>query len=246
MYYLQSRYYDPSIGRFINADEFVSTGQGLLGFNMFTYCLNNPVNRVDHDGRRSTNNCPWRGTSGSWLPPGFPQPGRGAQSSGSSGSGLAAGRGPTREAAAYYQRQRNQQVLAAGQGPIRDIMDTTVSYVQKDFLARGLAGLLTLRRYGYASNPFLESAVASRTFYRRAIPIIGMTITFFYHIDQGESFINAVMWTGFDTALATGGSMILGRFLGFPGKIIGGALGIWFADTIRANPYICRHNARMW
>lgn len=46
-YYLQSRYYDPAIGRFINADTFTSTGQGFLGYNMFSYCNNNPVNNVD-------------------------------------------------------------------------------------------------------------------------------------------------------------------------------------------------------
>ncbi|MBR5292486.1 MAG: wall-associated protein, partial [Clostridia bacterium] len=40
---MQSRYYDPSIGRFINADSFASTGQGFLGYNMFAYCNNNPV-----------------------------------------------------------------------------------------------------------------------------------------------------------------------------------------------------------
>ncbi len=49
-YYLQSRYYNPEIGRFLNADAFVSTGQGLLGNNMFAYCLNNPVNTLDIDG----------------------------------------------------------------------------------------------------------------------------------------------------------------------------------------------------
>ena len=49
-YYLQSRYYDPEVGRFINADEYISTGQGILGHNMFAYCLNNPVNRVDPTG----------------------------------------------------------------------------------------------------------------------------------------------------------------------------------------------------
>jgi len=43
LYYLQSRYYDPEISRFINADNFISTGQGLLGNNMFAYCRNNPV-----------------------------------------------------------------------------------------------------------------------------------------------------------------------------------------------------------
>ena len=50
LYYLQSRYYDPAVGRFINADGLVSTGQGFTGNNMFAYCLNNPVNFVDRNG----------------------------------------------------------------------------------------------------------------------------------------------------------------------------------------------------
>ena len=50
LYYLQSRYYDPKVGRFINADAFVSTGQGLIGNNMFAYCGNNPVYRSDDTG----------------------------------------------------------------------------------------------------------------------------------------------------------------------------------------------------
>ena len=37
-------------GRFINADALVSTGQGLLGNNMFVYCLNNPVMYGDYTG----------------------------------------------------------------------------------------------------------------------------------------------------------------------------------------------------
>ena len=50
-YYVSSRYYDPEIGRWINADGYVSTGQGVLGNNMFAYCGNNPVNRVDYTGQ---------------------------------------------------------------------------------------------------------------------------------------------------------------------------------------------------
>ena len=50
LYYLQSRYYNPQVGRFLNADTFVSTGQGLLGNNMFAYCRNNPVCRIDISG----------------------------------------------------------------------------------------------------------------------------------------------------------------------------------------------------
>ncbi len=51
-YYLQSRYYDPAIGRFINADSYASTDMvGLLSTNMFSYCENNPVMRVDPTGK---------------------------------------------------------------------------------------------------------------------------------------------------------------------------------------------------
>ena len=49
-YYLQSRYYDPTTGRFLNADAFASTGQDLLGNNMFAYCGNNPIARADDGG----------------------------------------------------------------------------------------------------------------------------------------------------------------------------------------------------
>ncbi|MBQ3482257.1 MAG: RHS repeat-associated core domain-containing protein [Oscillospiraceae bacterium] len=50
MYYLGSRYYNPELGRFISPDVFISTGQGLLGCNMFAYCNNNPVNMADYAG----------------------------------------------------------------------------------------------------------------------------------------------------------------------------------------------------
>ena len=38
------------MGRFINADALISTGQGILGSNMFAYCRNNPVSREDASG----------------------------------------------------------------------------------------------------------------------------------------------------------------------------------------------------
>ena len=50
LYYVGSRYYDPQTGRFINADGYVSTGQGLTGNNMFAYCGNDPINRSDPSG----------------------------------------------------------------------------------------------------------------------------------------------------------------------------------------------------
>ena len=50
LYYLKSRYFDPGICRFINADSFASTGQGFVGYNMFAYCNDNPVNLYDKNG----------------------------------------------------------------------------------------------------------------------------------------------------------------------------------------------------
>ena len=50
-YFLQTRYYAPEICRFLSADTYVSTGQGILGYNMFAYCLNNPINNKDFSGK---------------------------------------------------------------------------------------------------------------------------------------------------------------------------------------------------
>ena len=50
-YYLQSRYYDPALRRFIAADAYIFTSQGLTGANTFVYCGNNPVARYDTEGK---------------------------------------------------------------------------------------------------------------------------------------------------------------------------------------------------
>ena len=49
-YYLNSRYYDPELGRFLNADGYINANGDLIGYNMFAYCGNNSVNMVDDDG----------------------------------------------------------------------------------------------------------------------------------------------------------------------------------------------------
>ena len=54
LYYLNARYYDPVVGRFISADYpdvIVSTPNALTDKNLFAYCDNNPVMRTDGDGQ---------------------------------------------------------------------------------------------------------------------------------------------------------------------------------------------------
>ena len=52
LYYLRSRYYDPETGRFINADDAAYLGYNgtPLSLNLFAYCENNSVNRIDITG----------------------------------------------------------------------------------------------------------------------------------------------------------------------------------------------------
>ncbi|MCX4255216.1 MAG: hypothetical protein OSJ63_08160, partial [Bacilli bacterium] len=50
LYYLNSRYYNPEWGRFINADSIIGTKDDHVGYNLYSYCENNPINRTDSDG----------------------------------------------------------------------------------------------------------------------------------------------------------------------------------------------------
>ena len=55
LYYVSSRYYDPEIGRWISPEPNVYNGEfdegaGLIGYNVYAYCANNPVNFSDPTG----------------------------------------------------------------------------------------------------------------------------------------------------------------------------------------------------
>ena len=51
LYYLNARYYDPEIGRFISPDstEYLEA-EKLHGLNLYVYCLDNPIIYVDYSG----------------------------------------------------------------------------------------------------------------------------------------------------------------------------------------------------
>ena len=54
-YYLNARYYDPEIRRFISADDQIAgIGESVIGYNLFAYCNNNPVGYADYDGHMSS------------------------------------------------------------------------------------------------------------------------------------------------------------------------------------------------
>ena len=50
LYYLNSRYYDPNTGRFINEDAQLGGKNTTVVYNLFSYCGNNPVRFVDEAG----------------------------------------------------------------------------------------------------------------------------------------------------------------------------------------------------
>ena len=49
LYYLNTRYYSADICRFINSDSLLNQDH-IIGFNLFAYCINNPVNMADTTG----------------------------------------------------------------------------------------------------------------------------------------------------------------------------------------------------
>ncbi|MDD2267980.1 MAG: RHS repeat-associated core domain-containing protein [Eubacteriales bacterium] len=49
-YYLNTRYYDPVVGRFLNADSTLGANGNILSYNLYAYCSNNPVRYIDPNG----------------------------------------------------------------------------------------------------------------------------------------------------------------------------------------------------
>ncbi|MCB9771472.1 MAG: VCBS repeat-containing protein [Candidatus Omnitrophica bacterium] len=50
--YFGARYYDPSLGRFITPDTIVQNPSDPQTLNRYSYCSNNPINKIDLDGHK--------------------------------------------------------------------------------------------------------------------------------------------------------------------------------------------------
>ncbi len=66
LYYVSSRYYDPEICRWINADDasYLGANGDFINYNLFAYCGNNPVTGYDPNGTLDWGNL-FKGSS--WL-----------------------------------------------------------------------------------------------------------------------------------------------------------------------------------
>ena len=51
--YMQARYYDPAVGRFMSADPVGPTPGDGFNFNRYSYANNNPYRFIDPDGRET-------------------------------------------------------------------------------------------------------------------------------------------------------------------------------------------------
>ena len=108
LYYLQSRYYNPEVCRFINADGYTSTGQGFTGNNTVAYCSNNPVANSDHTGMLNERTA-GGGAGGGYVGSGY-----------SGGNGLPAG-----QFGQYFPSIRNEPSTSATDVVVPLVITTT-------------------------------------------------------------------------------------------------------------------------
>ncbi|MEK4159517.1 MULTISPECIES: RHS repeat domain-containing protein [Paenibacillus] len=80
LYYLRARYYDPTIGRFLNEDTYEGQNDNPLSLNLYAYVHNNPLTNVDptgnycvssngkyaHEGRCSNSSSIYKGLDEDW------------------------------------------------------------------------------------------------------------------------------------------------------------------------------------
>ena len=160
LYYLRKRYYSPTRSRFINEDEYSSTAQGMFSSNMYAYCENKPISRVDGDGKffftvLGAAIGAVTGAVDAWLTGGDIAEGAiaGAVSGAISGAGvdigvaMIAASGGTATGAAF--------AVAAGAGALGNVAATAITADENtdamDYVASGLVGgLCNMVSFGLA------------------------------------------------------------------------------------------------
>jgi RHS repeat-associated protein len=67
LYFYNTRWYDPKIGRFIQADSIIPESGNPLAWDRYAYTLNNPINNNDPSGHQSSTGCNTGNTEGCEL-----------------------------------------------------------------------------------------------------------------------------------------------------------------------------------
>ncbi|OPH47273.1 hypothetical protein BC351_12300 [Paenibacillus ferrarius] len=98
--YLRARWYDPSMGRFINEDTYEGQIDNPLSLNLYTYVMNNPLTHTDPTGHCGV--CGMSSSLGSAL----------SGAAGAAGmAGLGSGSAGTLDPAAYYYSHSDPYIL---------------------------------------------------------------------------------------------------------------------------------------
>lgn len=59
LYYLNSRYYCPKLGRFISPDKILGANRDILSYNLYAYVGNDPINHTDYLGNKKNKFGKW-------------------------------------------------------------------------------------------------------------------------------------------------------------------------------------------
>jgi len=67
LYYYGARYYDPTVGKFLTPDTLIQDPYNPQSLNRYSYCGNNPVNRIDPDGHKWSWKKFWNSFAGAFV-----------------------------------------------------------------------------------------------------------------------------------------------------------------------------------
>ena len=203
LYYLNSRYYNAEVGRFLNADSVVSgTGGEILGYNMFAYCMNNPVNMADDNGN-------WA----KWME-------KAAEAISKTVTTVLAF---TRE---LLTNKINDNISKSISKFASNFLHTTTpsTFMNQALAAVGVNGKI----HSLTKTPS-PSAQLIRNSVKNGIPIVSTIIDFSFQIANGENMLDAGIKSVSHTAIGIGTAKIgmgIGSLIGGPfGVVAGGAIG---------------------